>query len=190
VFWTRPETLSVEGHTWQRSIAIERFETVRESGWCDSLPSGARVESRTSRQRSTESVPDGERCDTVNVDDGDGTFHQEQRCEAVYRSEPVYDEHCSYAVDRWRGVDEVALSGVDRSPAWPASGVTPCQGIGCRREGRRNESYVVELTESTGKRHTCSMGLDRWRSFEPGSRWTATVRVLTGGLDCDGLRAE
>jgi hypothetical protein len=190
LLWTRPETLHVEGHSWRRSIEVERFETVKESGWCDSLPTGARVASRSRDQRGTEQVADGESCETVDVDDGDGTFHQEQRCETRYRSEPVYDDRCSYEVDRWRKVDEAVAAGADRTPRWPATGVTPCQRIGCRREGRRSESYVVELTDSSGKRHRCPMGLDRWESVETGSQWTAPVRVLTGGLDCDGLRPD
>src|SRR5512139_1952164 len=74
----KEEAAVVDGHSWERSITVQRYQEARDGAWCDRVPSGARVIGREQRERDTRRIPDGEDCTTRNVDNGDGTFRQEQ----------------------------------------------------------------------------------------------------------------
>ncbi|MFA6318210.1 MAG: zinc ribbon domain-containing protein [Elusimicrobiota bacterium] len=184
---TKPVALVVTGHLWEREVDIESFRTVNETSWCDAMPLDAYGVSRSREVRSHESVADGEDCETVRKDRGDGTFSEAEECTTRYREEPVYDHRCRYSVDRWaRARSETARGGLAETPAWPdvslrREGV--CQG--CEREGARRERYTV-LFEGNGKGRSCVFGAERWRSFAPGSAWKGRVNALTG-LDCAKL---
>lgn len=188
--WTRAEAFRVAGHAWEHRIAVERFQTVDESGWRDAVPGDARDVSCSRQQRETREVPDGETCTTVDVDDGDGTFHQEERCETRYRSEPVYDDHCSWRADRWRPEPDRVASGSDLAPRWPETGFRACHEIGCRREAGRTSRYDLVLTDDEGNRHTCAVPEPRWRARAEGMRLRGRVRIVTGGVVCESLEPQ
>jgi len=189
VFWTEPVEVTVTQRTWERTIEIETFGAVHEDEWCDRMPSGAYDVTRSSEVRSHEKVPDGEECTTQRVDNGDGTFTEKQVCTTKYREEPVYDEKCSYTVDRWV-VDHVErASGSEADgPAWPEvalekEGSAP----GAQREGRRAETYTVHYEGAGKKTFTCTYPQDEWASIDTGSTWTGKAGALTGDLRCDSL---
>lgn len=187
--WTRESTFEVTGHTWSRVVTVERFGPDQASGWCDSMPGGAYDVSRTEKERSTNKVPDGEECVTKQVDNGDGTFREVEECKTKYRSEPVYDDWCTYSVDRWNKVREEKASGKGLSPEWPAVRLGQTgQCVGCEREGAREGTYTVRLKDPQGEQQNCDLPEDRWRAMAEGSRWAGEVRVLTGGLDCGELK--
>jgi hypothetical protein len=188
--WTRAETFRVTGHAWEHRIAVERLQTVSESGWREAVPRDAREVSCSRRERETRQIPDGETCETVNVDDGDGTFHQEQRCQTSYRSESVYDEHCDWRADRWKAEADRVARGDDRSPRWPETGFPSCQQLGCQREAGRSTRYLLRLTGEEGQQESCPVPEPRWRVVDAGTRLQLRVRVVTGGLDCGSLQAE
>jgi len=100
MFWKREKAMTVTGHSWQRSVAVEVYQTTSASAWCDELPTGARVTGRTQERRSTRRVQDGQSCTTRNVDNGDGTYHQVQDCSPTYREEPVMGDRCQYQAER------------------------------------------------------------------------------------------
>ena len=77
------------------------------------------------------------------------------------------------------------------APRWAEPSVDGCATLGCERLGPRTERYVVVLrdTDDAGERHECTFDQSRWSAFTPGSRWTAEIRVLTGGIDCGSLAA-
>jgi hypothetical protein len=188
--WTRAEAFRVSGHAWERRIEVEQFRTVQESGWRDAVPSDARDLSCSSRQRETRQVPDGESCETVNVDDGDGTFHQEQSCATSYRTEPVYDEHCDWRADRWRSEAALVERGEDRQPRWPATGFPGCRDLGCRREASRSAVYTLILSGDDGQIRSCAVEESLWTGAGPGTRLRGRVRVVTGGVACGTLAPE
>jgi hypothetical protein len=191
LLWTRPVTATVTGQGWERSIAIEQFGPGRESGWCDALPSGAYDVSRERRQRGSRRVEDGQDCRTVRVDQGDGTFREEERCAPRYREEAVTDDYCRYTVDRWRVGREVRATGEgsDPGPRWPEPRLArqgECRG--CERAAARKERYTVRLAVEGDGDTECEVAEGAWRGMSPGSRWRARQRVVGGSLACDALR--
>lgn len=188
----RDDVLTVSGHTWRREIVIEQLSPVSDSAWCDDVPAGAMGIRRAREVRSHKRVQDGENCVTRKVDRGNGTFVEEQQCTPRYREEDVYDDKCTFTVNKWHPVRSVVTSGASGStPAWGEISLArsgDCDG--CERTGERKESYVLELISAQGDRQTCDFDPVKWASFQDGSRWTGRVRVLGGSLDCASLTAE
>ncbi len=188
MLWTREDTLSVTGHRWERAIEVEKFGPTQDSAWCDRMPGGAYDVSRTEKERSTRKVADGEECTTKQVDNGDGTFKEVEDCQTKYRSEPVYDDWCSYTIDKWSRARTEKESGKNTSPRWPEVRLGRTgECTGCEREGARSETYTVLLEDSEGEEQTCDLSEARWKGMDEGSRWKGEVRVMTGGLDCGDL---
>lgn len=187
--WTKSSKATVNGHTWARSIDIERFGPVSDSAWCDSMPSGAYDVSRSKKQRSTNKVPDGETCSTRNIDRGDGTFERKQECKPKYREEPVYDTHCDFKVDRWAKNRAVNAKGsLGDAPTWPSvSNLRGGSSVGSEREGPRHETYTVSFGGPKGESWTCDFSESQWQSLREGSTHDVKVRVMTGGLDCGSV---
>jgi len=189
IFWKQEKAITVTGQSWQRSVAIEVLQTANESAWCDSVPSGGRVTGRSREQRSTRRVESGQTCSTRNVDNGDGTYRQEQTCTPTYREEPVLDDKCQYQIDRWAHQrDAVAQGqGVSPAPSWPAVQVTGCASLGCTRQGARSETYTLNVTVDGAGADTCTVPQARWQQITPNSRFKARVGVLTHHVDCSNL---
>jgi hypothetical protein len=190
--WTKSAKATVSGHTWQRSIDVEVYASARDDAWCDSLPSGAYDVSRSKKQRSTKDVPDGETCSTRNVDRGDGTFERKQECKPKYRKEPVYDDSCSFKVDRWSKARSLDARGtLKQTPTWPqVTSLRRGTSLGSEREGARHETYTVALKGPKGESWSCDVGETSWRALEVGEAREVQVRVMTGGVDCSSLNAK
>lgn len=189
LFWTKTASVTVSGHEWKREIRIEKYGPERDDDWCGSMPSDAYDVSRSREVRSHKKIPDGKDCRTVKEDLGDGTFREREECTTRYREEPVYDDKCSYTVDRWRASRSAVSSGTGLSPApaWPAPKLREGTCVGCEREGAREETYTVRFAAG-GKAHACGFSDEaRWSGFKPGSKWSAKIRVATGGLVCGKL---
>jgi predicted amidophosphoribosyltransferase len=189
--WKEDVALAVKSRHWSREIDIEQFGPKRESAWCDRLPPDAKAVSRTRKERSKRRIPDGETCRTRKVDNGDGTYRETRECEPKYREEPVYDDHCSYSVDRWGVVRKVTAEGRGvAAPAWPQVGsLRAGSSVGSEREAARRETYAVDLTDAKGKVGSCEVDAARYARLAEGTRWLAERRGLTGGILCDTLRA-
>jgi hypothetical protein len=194
VFWKREGALEVVGHTWKREIQVERFGPSDESSWCDQVPASAKIVRRTREVRSHEQVPDGEECRTRRVDKGDGTYTERQECTAKYRKEPVYADRCHYMVNKWQVSRTETASGMALTdePRWPDPKLTNTgQCVGCEREAKRSESYVVRLLErEKNEEVTCEFDRARWASFAAGSKWTGQLSVIGGIPDCSSLKAR
>lgn len=191
LFWKREGVLEVKGHAWERTIAVERFDVGRRAAWCDERPAGARELSRRKEKRGTKQVKDGETCQTRKKDQGNGTYKEVRECKPKYRSEPTYDDRCEYEITEWRTVRTLAERGKSPSdpPKWPAVSLgRPGTCVGCEREGPRSQKYTVMLTNVKSKGEaTCDLAEGRWATFATGTKWKGSVRVLTGGVDCDAL---
>lgn len=178
-FWKQEATVEVTGHSWQREIAIERHQEVKESGPCKSMPRDATVTSR--------STP-SPKCVTRKVDQGDGTFKEKKECD-----EPV--ERCEYRVKKWTVANTLKETGrgLDDDPVWPKVRLGrrgDC--LGCEREGSRTERYVVHFEDGAkGDDFECSFDeISEWKKFDEKSKWKVDKHVLGGDLDCDSLKAQ
>ncbi|MEZ4321939.1 MAG: zinc ribbon domain-containing protein [Myxococcota bacterium] len=189
VFWTSDADLTVKGHSWTRSIEIEKLQTSKEDDWCDKMPASATNVQRSEKERKTRKVKDGETCKTKNVDNGDGTFKTKQECTPKYRDEPVMEPWCRWDEEKWKTHDTKRTSGegLDSTPEWPTVKVDGCKTLGCTREGSRTERYEVALVEADGTAQTCSVPASKWKSMAVGSSWTGSKKMLTGSLTCSDL---
>jgi hypothetical protein len=212
VFWKKEAIVEVQGHTWERRVAIERYASYDDEDWCSSMPGDAYSVSRRSEVHHHDRVPDGEDCHTEagsctetcrNVDNGNGSFSVDctktcspdrRVCETKYRDDPVYRDKCSYTVDRWRTDRDATAKGSRLSPApsWPEPKFRQCTGtrIGCERLGGRAATYKVHfVAPSEEQAFECEYDQRAWQSYEPGSKWVARVGVLWARIDCESMKS-
>lgn len=188
LFWRRDASASVVGHQWERSINVEQFSAVRDQAWCDSMPGGAYNITQREEQRSSRSVPAGEECGIRRIDNGDGTFSERRECTTVYEEEPIYDNYCSFTVNRWvyaRAISQEGLSLQD-APRWPLLQLNTGSCIGCEREAGRAETYVLVL-QSGDQTYRCDVSFDLWQQAQEQSNWNFEVSVVTGQPNCGSL---
>lgn len=186
------ETVQLLDKGWTRQVNVEHYTAVRASDWCDNLPAGAYGVSSQREQRGTRQVDDGQSCHTVRTDVGDGTFTQRQECSPRYRDEPVYDQRCSYRINRWQVLRTDTLQGdATLAPTWPTPLLphTLSSGsntLGAQRLGSREERYTVQLQSAQGQQWTCPVEAALWARLVQGHTLTLKVRG-TGQAVCDSL---
>ncbi len=127
--------------------------------WCDELPATLMVNPNEIRQvaeeRSHNQVKTGEKCITERIDQGDGTFREQQactpeyrkepvmaqkcylelpgdsakpsgmQCKTRYREEPVYAQMCDFKINDWGPERTAEARGADREPHWPETRLDP-----------------------------------------------------------------
>lgn len=190
-FSKHEETVQVVNKTWSREVDVEQFTAVRTSDWCDALPAGAYQVSRTREQRSTRQVPDGQDCHDVRSDKGDGTFSKTRECTPRYRDEPVYDDKCSYRINRWQVARTARAQGDARlAPAWPtpvlSNNLVAGNTLGAERLGSQREHYRVQLQSKKDKQWACDLPPSQWETLAEGTSVVLKVRGI-GGADCSTL---
>ena len=187
--WTETASLTVTSHAWERTIQVEQYSAASKSDWCDDVPSKGYDISESRKQRDTKKIADGQDCSTNNVDNGDGTFREEEKCTTRYREEPIYDDWCSYTLDSWIQGSVARASGQGMSPSWPESGARTCAAVrvGCQREGARNETYTLTL-KGGGDTHSCDFNESKWRGLADGATVSGEVSKLMGGLQCSTVK--
>lgn len=190
--WKRDATVSVIGHSWERSIGVEAFGPDSQEAWRDQLPAGSYNVSCHEAVRSTKQIPDGETCRDKRVDQGDGSFKEVRECKPKFREEPIYDQQCRYLIDIWKEVRRETAAGksLAEKPEWPRIQLAQAGNCrGCEREGSRSESYTVILKDSEKSETTyeCTLPEARWMALAVGAVRKAKAGVLTGKLDCSEL---
>ncbi len=158
------QPVTVTGHTWERTIAIERLQGEPQEGWCSEAPQAAIITSRDER-----------------IKDADRRGRHKST---------TYAEWCRYKVLAWESVRPATRSGegTDPAPAWPEVAAQTCETEGCERPGAKRESLRRLLTQQDGKILTCSASAERWRSFVDGDRAVIPVGAYIGAPQCDGLK--
>lgn len=188
---TRTESVTVSGHFWQREIQVQRFQPVASSAWCDSLPLGAYNVSSFQAQRSSRSVPDGQTCQTVRRDNGDGTYSQRRECSTRYRQEPIYDRRCNFAVNTWVNTRKAVTSGSSQNPrpSWAVNFLEqPGSCLGCEREGGRAERLEIILKRARAADVRCTVASDVWQRVALGAELNIKVGQLAGDARCDSIQ--
>lgn len=193
VLWKKEGVFAVTGHTWERSIAIEKYEATRKSAWCDEVPASGRIISRRRDQKGTDKVKDGETCGTRKKDMGNGTYKEVKECTPKYKETPVYADKCEIEVTEWHQSRVASAKGASMSdaPKWPDTGVKGGVCLGCEREGARTEHYNVLFSDTkTSDKASCDVAQSKWTAFPVGSKWKGKVSVMTGTVNCDGLEKQ
>ncbi|MEO1287991.1 MAG: zinc ribbon domain-containing protein [Chloroflexota bacterium] len=198
---TKDVTVKVVDHEWERTVTIQEYSNFRTDSWRDSRPSGDNVSivpgSCEREQRSTRRVADGQTCQTVRQDNGDGTFSQRQECTTNYREEPVYDDMCTWTGQRWQNsLTEDTGGGFAISPYWADDRLDlNCMGlqqIGCERVGSRQETYAVIYQDQADETlYRCTYSQAEWASIEEDSIWVGQARALIpDSLLCASLESK
>jgi hypothetical protein len=196
-FFTRSVdiTVNVTGHEWTRTTYIEQYASFTESSWWDVPVPGDNVVRGlcTSRQRSSRQVYDGETCQTVRIDRGDGTFSEQQQCSPKYRSEPVYDDWCQYSGYRWQPSRELVVKGgLNDTPDWGNANLR-CSGqrtVGCERIANQEEVYDL-LLKGPEHSYRCPVAPDVWRSVRLETAFTLAVSAIDAtSARCDTLKQQ
>jgi hypothetical protein len=190
---THQTNLIVSGHSWERVINVDSYGPVSGSDWRNNVPSGAYNVSCSREVRSYNQVPDGQTCQTVRKDQGDGTFREEQQCTTKYRKDPVYDDKCSYTVNRWSAERTATAKGdsVKDTVAWPDPQLKCAnqQNLGCERESGRTEKYILHLKDTKdNKTYDCEFDQAKWQSIGDETTWQMEIRRVGTPL-CDTLKS-
>ena len=192
---------TIDGFEWNRSISVEEYKTVDESGW--SLPSGGRLKYSQLEIRSYQQVIDHYETKTRTYteqvldhyetyvsgyrDNGNGTFSEitsqrpvyrtetktETYQEPVYRSEPVYDTKYYYEIDKWLHKEYVKTSGFDQDPYWGEYSYGEKE-----REGNKTEHYYIYVMDEDGERKNYDVDFDLWTTFSNGQKVKLKVSVF------------
>jgi hypothetical protein len=189
-FSVETTTVSVAGFRWERQISLEALQPVPASGSCDFVPLDAYALNRSYEVVGYTSVPDGQRCDRVQIDQGDGTFREENRCETVYRSEPVYGYVCSYLVNRWLPSRNLEAGGDKSAPVdWPPANpsVLRCDLLGCERPFSRSERYYLQFRDPNNEVVECPVERDLWEATGIERGFTAEFGTVFRDLRCSSL---
>jgi len=192
IFWTKTVPLRLDHHGWERMIKIESFLPRQVSAWCDTMPADAYAVSHRQEVRSHRQVADGQVCNTRRVDRGDGTYEEKQECSPKYRDEPVYDQYCSFTVNRWGYARAIVTSDTNQNPYWGEVRLNGAGGqcFGCERETSRQEALTLyfKSEESKPKTYHCEVAASVWNQAKPNSAWSIKQGKLLGEGRCNSLR--
>jgi hypothetical protein len=190
--------------SWERTVEVEKYGTVTEEAWANELPSGARVQSTTSKVHHTDHIQTGTHTVSKDVDEkvqtgtrtvkvgkkdmGNGYFeditkeepvyeHRTKtvtREEPVYRDDPVYKDWATYQIEKWHKDRVEKAAGSDTSPAWPELRLT----AGKEREGKKVEKYVAVFKDEKGKQWTWKEApLEKWQGLKVGQGYKVVTKL-------------
>lgn len=182
---------TVMSMSWERSIEIEEYKTVRESDW--SVPVGGHEVSssreihhydkvldhyETKTRTRTEQVLDHYESYVSGYRDLGNGFSQEiisQRPvyrtetrietyqEPVYKQVPVYQTKYVYDIDKWVHQSYKITSSSDTNPYW--------SDYKCKdneREGTRSEVYTITVQDKDGNTKDYKLSFSQWNSLATG----------------------
>jgi len=184
--------VTVSGHSWSRSIEVEKYKLVTKENWQDRVPTNGKIQSCKNKKRDTKKIEDGEECSTIKKDNGDGTYNESETCETKYKTVPIYDDWCKYEIKKWTVVRTETETGNDLQPSWPTVSMRTCDmvALNCEREGKRKSVYSVLLKDEKNKIHDCSFEENKWKEIQEGNSKTMSFGSVTGLIDCDSWDAE
>ena len=198
LFTPREVTGTIVDMKWSRSVEIEEYKTVRESGW--SVPSGGREVSwseeihhynsvishyETKTRTYTEQVLDHyEEYVSGYRDLGNGYFEEITSQRPVYRTEtrtetyeepvyvqvPVYETKYVYDIEKWVHQTNKRTEGNDKNPYWSDY---KCKAN--ERIGSKTETYIVVVKDNDEKIKEYTLKFDEWNSLSIGKE----VRLKT-----------
>ena len=188
----KPAELTIVAHHWRLERPVEVHELVERSAWRDEVPMGVPGVVCHEEARSTKRVPDGETCERVRKDLGNGAFKEVRECAPKYREEAVMGERCTYRAPAWRvaRTDRAEGQGLTtpRRFAATAGALRAGSCIGCEREGATEEILEVEVRATNDTASRCRVDEARWSALKDGQSVQGEVRAVGGGIVCDSVR--
>lgn len=189
LFSSQEVSASVVDHSWERTINLERLEEESRNDVCDRVPASSRddIYRRQMEVIGSERVQVGEDCRNVQVDQGDGTFRQERRCDPVYENRDVRGEVCYYNVLVWDSIQSAVSSGGLNDPVeWPRLNIRECSSEreGCEREAGRDTDYYLHFETANGDDVRCNVDEAVWRNASNGDAFNVEVARVGGA--CQG----
>ena len=205
IFIPKPQQLTVQNFSWQRSIEIERYQTVKESDW--NLPAGARLLYAQEEFSHYEEVLDHYETKTREVakerlvgyeeyvsgyrDLGNGYFEEiissspvyetyyetETYEEPVYRNEAVFRTKYYYEIDKWLFERSVKTSGKDKEPYWGEVNLASDERVSSERE-----NYYISALNKKGKEKSITLSYEDWNSLEIGENVTLKISFGYGEI--------
>jgi hypothetical protein len=207
-FRPREITATLAEKSWERSLEVEAYRTVRESDW--NVPSGGRTVNSFQAIRSyrqeldhyetrtrtvTEQVQTGTRTYTCGQKDlGNGYFedqtctepeyesrsHEESYQEPIYRQIPIYDTKYEYDVDRWVTDTVLVAQGKADDPGDADAPAWPQPRLADRRrEGERKEKYVLVFHDNRDHTYQREVPLEQYQALRVGA--STQIRVNNAG---------
>lgn len=206
VFGGQNTEATVSGFSWQRTVAVEAFQTVVEEDW--EVPQGGRIlrqqeevhhyeevldHYETRSREVSERVQVGERTYVCGQRDLGNGFFEDIECtepvyetqyrtetfeEPIYREEPVYQTKYTYEIDKWVVTRTEAAGNNDHSAFWPETNLADDE-----REGERTETYIIYFTDSDGKEYEYETTESEWRGFEIGQGVTLKLDALGNNVE-------
>ena len=165
-------TGTVDGVSWERSIAIEGQVPVEHNAWRNEIPLGGVIDECQPRLYRTVDEPvanSREVCGTpYTVDSGTGFGEVVQDCQYE-----VYEDYCVYIVREWREVDILELDGNDGAARWPSVALA-----GSQREGERRERYYCHFSTDSGHYRYGSGDPQLLTLCQVGSQWILKVNTF------------
>ncbi|MBI5544013.1 MAG: hypothetical protein HY901_09010 [Deltaproteobacteria bacterium] len=198
--------MSLARVSWERTIEVERYDTVVKEAWRDEVPGGGRVQSATQKVHHVNKVQTGTRAVSKQVEEkvqtgtrtvkvgkkdlGNGYFEDitkeepvyERRTrtvtedEPVYRDDPVYKDWCKYEIEEWHRDRTERASAADATPHWPQTRLSG----GKEREGKRSEAYLAVFKDEKGKEWEWKPPFDSWKGLAVGQTYKLDVSRLGG----------
>lgn len=197
LFAPRESLATISGKSWERSLRVEAYGPQQAQDWAASVPAEAydrqcrtavrsyvpvQVGTRTEQQQQCQRVAVGEEqyeCGVVDL--GNGRFEQqmctrtlyEDQCEwvavevPVYVQQPIYDNYCTYTVDRWAYVRTETAGERDTEPYWPAVEYAQNER---EQEGGRQENYIVYIVDANERTWEYVTDLATWQQFSRGQQ--------------------
>lgn len=204
LFIPKNEEITIKEFSWERSIEIERYKTVEESGW--SLPAGARLQYTNLEFSHYQSVFDHYETKTRQVakerlvgyedyvagyrDLGNGYFEEiisqrpvyetyyetETYQEAIYRDEPVYLTKYYYEIDKWLYERSIPTKGLNKEPYWGEATLGEDERI-----SNRIEKYYITGINSKEEKQTISLDYEVWLNLNVEQTVKLKVSILGHG---------
>ena len=204
LFMPREKELTIENFSWQRSIEIERYQTVIEDDW--ELPSNARLLYTRREYHHTDSVIDDYVSQTIQVpeevlidyeeyvvdtiDLGNGYFeeitdtrpiyetkwHTEEIEVPIYKDVDVYQTRYYYEIDKWLYERSVKTSQNNQSPYWGEANLQSDE-----RESSRNQTYSILGVDKDGKEQKITLSYDEWITLKKGETLTFKISIFGDG---------
>lgn len=201
LFIPKEETITISGFKWERSIEIERYQTVEESDW--TLPTAARLLYTNQELYGYEQVIDHYEIKTERIekekivgyedyvvgynDLGNGyfeeiveqrpkyeTYYEEKEYEVpVYRDEPIYRTKYYYEIDKWLYERTVLTKDSNKEPYWGEVNLSENE-----RESTKKEIYYVIGKNEEGKSRQLKFSYEEWSNLEIGQTVKLKVSIF------------